>query len=315
MEDLGDWKSSSAGIPIAKEELVLCLKNVAILHAKFWGESGKSIIDMENIGPCKIEKDWRSARYSKMQHFMMKKLVTSSSGFKKKLSSIPKWDSHFLTKMPSGSKSNLPPWLTIEPLDDGSYEPLKDPLVKEMLDVVAQRIPTYYDQKLKHFIKKENQTLIHGDFHGGNHLYGTGENEGKVIAVDYQMFGQGLVAIEFLYMTYLCWDVQIFEEREEIAKEYHNALVENGVKDYSLAEFLDEFEMSCVLFLLNMINTFGMMKPETMESLLRKVSGEEKGEAFLKLMKEGGPFNKAFIIMTSMYVEDKTNFLSVKMKE
>ena len=62
MEDLGGWKSSSAGIPIAKEELVLCLKNVAILHAKFWGESGKSIIDMENIGPCKIEKDFCDAK-------------------------------------------------------------------------------------------------------------------------------------------------------------------------------------------------------------------------------------------------------------
>ena len=106
------------------------------------------IMEEKNIGPCKTEKDWRSARYSKIQHFMLKKLVSSSSAFKKKLNSIQRWESHFLTKMPSGFI--LPPWLTIEPLEDGSHEPLKDPLVKEMLDVVSQRISTYYDHKLKH---------------------------------------------------------------------------------------------------------------------------------------------------------------------
>ena len=85
-------------------------------------------------------------------------------------------------------------------------------------------------------------------------------------------------------------------------------------KDYSLAEFLDELEMTCVLFLLNMINIFGMMKPETIISIFSKMSGEDKGDGFLKLCKQG-PFNKSFIIMTCMYVKDKTNFLTVKMKE
>ena len=312
MEDLSGWKSNPTEIYIAKEEMILCLKNVAILHAKFWGEKGKNIMEEKNIGPCKTEKDWRSARYSKIQHFRLKKLVASSGAFKKKLSPIQKWASHFLTKIPSGSI--VPPWLTIEPLDDGSYEPLKDQLVKEMLDVVAQRIRTYYDHKLKHFIKKETQTLLHGDFHGGNHLYGRGENEGKIISLDYQMLGQGMVAIEFLYMTYISWGIQSFDEIEENAKEYHVALVKNGVKDYSLAEFLDELEMTCVLFLLNMINIFGMMKPETIISMFSKMSGEDKGDGFLKLCKQG-PFNKSFIIMTCMYVKDKTNFLTVKMKE
>ena len=115
-------------------------------------------------------------------------------------------------------------------------------------------------------------------------------------------------------MTYLSWGIQSFDELEEIAKEYHDALVRNGVKDYSLAEFLDEFEMSCVLFLLNTINSFGMMKPETILSLFKKMLGEDKGDGFLKLC-EQGLFNRSFIIMTSMYVKDKTNFLSVKMKE
>ena len=63
-----------------------------------------------------------------------------------------------------------------------------------MLEVFIERIPDYYEHKLKRSLKKPLQTLVHGDFHGGNHMYGTDENEGKVIALDYQMFGKGFVA-------------------------------------------------------------------------------------------------------------------------
>ena len=63
-----------------------------------------------------------------------------------------------------------------------------------MLEVFIERIPDYYEHKLKKSLKKPLQTLVHGDFHGGNHMYGTDENEGKVIALDYQMFGKGFVA-------------------------------------------------------------------------------------------------------------------------
>ena len=98
MEDLSGWKSNPTEIYIAKEEMILCLKNVAILHAKFWGEKGKNIMEEKNIGPCKTEKDWRSARYSKIQHFRLKKLVASSSAFKKKLSPIQKLGNTFSYK-------------------------------------------------------------------------------------------------------------------------------------------------------------------------------------------------------------------------
>ena len=85
-------------------------------------------------------------------------------------------------------------WLTIGPQEDGSYEVLKDLVVQEMLDVFIQRMPDYYELKFKKSLKMPLQTLIHGDFHGGNHMYGTDENEGEVIALDYQMFGKGFVA-------------------------------------------------------------------------------------------------------------------------
>ena len=88
------------------------------------------------------------------------------------------WVSHSSTKLPIGS-TTLPLWLTIRPQEDGSYEVLKDPIVQEMLDVFIQRMPDYYELKYKKSLKMPLQTLIHGDFHGGNHMYGTGENYGN----------------------------------------------------------------------------------------------------------------------------------------
>ena len=70
-------------------------------------------------------------------------------------------------------------WLTIGPQEDGSYEVLKDPLVQEMLDIFIQRMPDYYEHKFKKSLKMPLQTLIHGDFHGGNHMYGTDKNYGS----------------------------------------------------------------------------------------------------------------------------------------
>ena len=72
-------------------------------------------------------------------------------------------------------------WLTIGPKEDGSYEVLKDPIVQEMLDVFILRMPDYYEHKFKKSLKMPLQTLIHGDFHGGNHMYGMDGKEGRAL--------------------------------------------------------------------------------------------------------------------------------------
>ena len=93
-----------------------------------------------------------------------------------------------------------PDWLSIEPSVDGSFNVMTDSMVKEMLSIVVSRLPNYDEHKLKYFNQKEPQTLIHGDLHQGNHLCGTGANEGKVIAVDFQLFGKGLICVELVYL-------------------------------------------------------------------------------------------------------------------
>ena len=84
MEDLSHWKSAPPGYPISKEQMTLCLKNVAILHAKFWGLKN---LDSLNIGVGKAEQDLRPAAYQKMPKLFLKKLVKNPNMLRKALNS------------------------------------------------------------------------------------------------------------------------------------------------------------------------------------------------------------------------------------
>ena len=137
------------------------------------------------------------------------------------------------------------------------------------------------------------------------------ENEGKVIALDYQMFGKGMVAGEIYYMHYISWAIYDFNGIEENIKEYHDALVANGVRDYSLSDLLDDFVLCGVGQLFALLNFLVMSKPESFMNQFKGIFGEEKAEGMMKLMSLG-LFNKCFLILTSLYVRDKENFLLVK---
>ena len=43
MEDLSDWRTKVLGTMLEKEEVIMCLKNIAIMHARFWGNKKKEI--------------------------------------------------------------------------------------------------------------------------------------------------------------------------------------------------------------------------------------------------------------------------------
>ena len=84
MEDLSGWTSAPPGYPITKDQMILCLKNVSILHARFWGEKGKSICDILKIGPSKTDQDMRPAHYNKVAKMMRKGIVSSTDNIKKR---------------------------------------------------------------------------------------------------------------------------------------------------------------------------------------------------------------------------------------
>ena len=87
MEDLSCWKSASPSNPISKVQMVSCLKNVSILHAKFWGLKN---VDSLNIGISKVEQDTRQAAHQKMAKTVLKKLVKSPNLFRKVQNSMLK---------------------------------------------------------------------------------------------------------------------------------------------------------------------------------------------------------------------------------
>ena len=43
--------------------------------------------------------------------------------------------------------------------------------------------------------------------------------------------------------------------------------------------------------------------------IMCKISGEEKAEGMIKIFEDTGWMNKAFLILTSLYVKDKDNFM------
>ena len=81
MEDLSDWKHSALGLIAEKDEIFAYLKNVAILHAKFWMLRDHKDI-LERIGPSKCDRDYRPRHYSKLSK---KKYLSNSSKLQKKI--------------------------------------------------------------------------------------------------------------------------------------------------------------------------------------------------------------------------------------
>ena len=63
---------------------------------------------------------------------------------------------------------------------------------------IIERLPSYNQEHLIEFSQREVETLIHGDFHGGNHKFGVDQNEGQVIVYDFQITGGSLASIEVL---------------------------------------------------------------------------------------------------------------------
>ena len=86
---------------------------------------------------------------------------------------------------------------------------------KEMLAVFAERLPRFNQEVLTEFIQRETETLIHGDFHGGNHRFGVDQNEGQVVVYDFQSCGYGLASFEVTDV--LEWiEIENYKEVEDI---------------------------------------------------------------------------------------------------
>jgi aminoglycoside phosphotransferase (APT) family kinase protein len=107
-------------------------------------------------------------------------------------------------------------------------------------------------------------TIVHGDFHGGNHLFTPHD---ACCVVDFQFFGTGRVADELAYFFMLSFDPAP-EAEEELLYCYHRALVEAGVPAYPFDQLLHEYRVSTLTLLLgNLVRATKFLKPSAYAKL------------------------------------------------
>ena len=307
MEDMAGYRSSAVGHILAKEDAILCMKNVAILHAKFWGD--KELEAKSKFRIANTEKQYRGAAYNKMSKYMRSQKMSSSEKMQAQIRKGMRSDwrtCEFMTIKPDGKK---PAWFRAEPLENDSFAVLDDPLVKEMLDVFSKRIPEYDRKRLQPYLQKPIQTLLHGDFHGGNHMYGQEDKKEEIVAIDFQMAGTGRSLIDFIYLILMSLSAHSFQDIIDIAKEYHDQLISSGVDVYSWSELQQDFESGMIEMLIMCISMFTMMKPKTLEKMTDGF-GEKSEDAKKIFGGECGMYAKVFLIVTDFYIKDKDNFMT-----
>ena len=308
MEDYEDWGT----LPLAKlvttedmdpSDAASCLKNVAILHATFWGENNSSIKTMFTKTAF-MESTFRAQAHSKIEARKRLKFVATKLKIEKGIKIMTdRWQNESYMCLKKENKTMVPDWFSAKPLEDGSWPVLKDPLVKEMLGVCSERFPAFAKDVANAHLKRPMQTLIHGDFQSGNHMYGKGANKGKCVAIDFQCVGRGTVTAEILPFLMITIPAKYFIE---LGKEYHSALVDNGVTDYPWEMFKRDLIIEVVENVMKTTLDYSEFTKEKFEQMFRLFG--DKADGF-KLFLEGGVPGTILLLATDIYLKDKENFL------
>jgi len=306
MEDMDGWKIYSVSNWTSHERIMEILRNLAILHAAFWNEKEESVKSLFKY-PGKAEQDNRGGAHSWFAKKWADSSFSSVAKCQKKVAKyIADWSDDEFYLVPK--ENPKPNWIMVEPLEDGSLPVLKDATVVEMLNVLAQRYPAFNKNVVHPYLDLPTQTLIHGDCHIGNHMYGQGENEGKIVAFDFQMAGPGRVASELVYLYATGIFHQNLSKDLELESVYHDELVKQGVSDYSLEEFQRDAALTFVLGLIGFMLFITSMTPQKVKEIFRNLVAGDKSEDMIKFFKTGLLTN-VLLRVTSMYLEDKENFL------
>ncbi len=152
------------------------------------------------------------------------------------------------------------------PNGDGKGDPrLQDPEVIAMLMALNASFATWADAAAK-TARQAPQTLIHGDFHGWNHLF---DPDDACRVIDFQFFGRGRVTDELVYFFMMSFD-SAPEAEIELLRLYHRALVTAGVQDYPYDTFIYEYRVSTLTMLIaGMMRAVKFIKPGAYDNMMR----------------------------------------------
>ena len=126
MEDMKDWGTLSLQKLVTTEALEVgdceqCLKNVAVLHATFWGDNHTDIKKMFQRLSF-MESTFRPQAHSKMVFKKRKKFISSSDSLQKGIKIMcERWSEESYMTINKANTKMIPEWFTAEPLEDGSY--------------------------------------------------------------------------------------------------------------------------------------------------------------------------------------------------
>jgi len=310
MEDMEGWKSQIAGVNRANfGQAVPTIQNIATFHGTFWGNKNKKIKD--GFDPAVGEMELRGSSYSKFMRKKRNKFSSNVDGLRKSVNKGAKqWgDSGWLQ---FSKNVPFPNWMKCNQDDmntDGRILVMKDENVIEMLEAYIERFPKFSKEVSTKFLDIPSQTLIHGDFHNGNHMYLEEDGEFKVVAFDFQTVGQGMAVSDLVTFIILSRYHESLSEEMELLKKYHEALVLSGVGDYTFQDLKKHFITACFEYLTKLMIDFSDRTPEKMESMLKSMLGEEKLADFTKMFNSGIACG-IFLFLTSLYLHDKEMFLN-----
>ena len=306
MQDMEGWKSQMVGVNRASfEQSVPTLTNIANFHACFWGNKNKET--RECFGPALGEMELRGGSYSK---FMMKKRMNFSKNVNNLRKMVDKgvkqWSDSGWMKF--SKDIPIPAWMASNSDVDGSISVLNDENVKKMLEAYIERFPNFSKDVSKKFLSIPSQTLVHGDFHNGNHMYSEEDGNEKVVAFDFQTVGQGMAVSDLVTFIVLSRYHTSLNEEIELLKRYYEALVLSGVEDFTFEDLKQQFIAGCFEYLTKIMIDFSDRTPEKMMKMIKGMFGEEKFADMTKVL-ASGIISGIFLFLTSLYLRDKDMFL------
>merc|ERR1719270_182616 len=202
----------------------------------------------------------------------------------------------------------LPSWMASNTDIDGLITVINDENVKEMLEAYIERFPNFSKDISKTFLRIPSQTLLHGDFHNGNHMYLEEDGDAKVVAFDFQTVGHGVAVSDLVTFIILSRYHTSLNEEMELLKRYHETLVSSGVEDFTFEDLKKLFVAGCFEYLTKLMMDFSDRTPEKMMKMLKGMMGEDKFADLTKML-DSGIVSEIFLFLTSLYLRDKEMFL------
>ncbi len=157
---------------------------------------------------------------------------------------------------------------------DGFRERYKDDVPADYFEIGDAVVRTYGDER---FAYKGPRCLTHNDFRPDNMMFGTKDGGYPLAVVDWQSLGYGCGQSDLSYMLSGSLPRDVLRANEDaLLKQYHDKLVELGVKDFSLDDVWQNYRRFA----------FGMFVMAFIASMI--VERTERGDRmFLAMLKSG----------------------------